>query len=116
MKVIIPLLVLITVSVLAMLEANIKGDISLWGFVFRSIGWLAIAGMFILIYEKTGTRKLVYPSILMLTLLGFLFIIIGILMLFINGLYLFSIPLIIAGMVWVWFILDRYKKYKEARK
>jgi hypothetical protein len=113
MKVIVPLLVLIAVSVLAMLEANIKGDIGLWGLVFRSIGWLAIAGVLILVYEKTGTRKLVYPSILMLTILGFSFVIIGILMLFINGLYLLSIPLIIIGVVWVWFILSRYKKYKE---
>ncbi len=115
MKVVVPLLVLIIISALAILEANAQGNPNLWFHVFRTVGWIAIVGMLILIYEKTGSKKLAYSGIFILTLFGFSFIFLGILALFVN-IYLFSIPIIIIGVLWVWFILSRYGKFKEAGK
>lgn len=115
MKIVAPLLVVMIISALAILEVSARGDPALWFHVFRSVGWLAIVGVLILIYEKTGTRKLAYTGIVILTVPGILFILVG-LFAFFAKLYLFSVPIIIIGGLWVWFILSRYERLKEVSK
>jgi hypothetical protein len=112
MKVVATGLALIAVSAIVMLEANIKGSITLWGTVFRTVGWIAIVGMLILIYERTGSRRVVYSSVLILAVLGLFMIFLGILAL-IASLYLFSLVMVLIGGAWVWFIMNRYREIRE---
>lgn len=120
MRIIAPLLVIIIVSVLVLLlEVYSSISSALWFFVFRIISYIILVvllgGSLVIIYERTGSRKVIYSSIFILTLLGFFLIFLGILALFAN-LYLFPLPIIVIGALWVWFILSRYEKYKEASK